>query len=237
MPAIVAPLFPEAEFSPGQIAFGAMAVLLAVAAVVLAIYALRARRVDRGGALLGPIAGLVLGGLNLLCGSALVVAGSGVLIPPDRNPWTWRSERHRFEVTLPSERWVQRENPNVLGYFVCPMPKMMAIVAETKLVETDDEFDALVKSWKRKMAEDGVTKTEVKEVRGVNPHGHAYWLFTADAEGSRGPYVFGASVTRIPDKAVVMMVEGQYRFSSRAGQMQENRAIRSLAERFLSSVK
>ena len=58
-------------------------------------------------------------------------------------------------------------------------------------------------------------------------------MYIGDATSERGPYVFGVSITRVRDKAVVLMFEGQYRLNSETGRSQEARVFRSQAEQFL----
>src|SRR5262249_31786015 len=122
-----------------------------------------------------------------------------------------------------------------LAYFTCPRPHLMAVVAEARPAGTDAEYEAALAFGKR-IRNDTPTSDSV-ERSGTNRHHNPYWAYMGQARTERGPYYFGGSVTRVRDKAVVMMFEGQYRLSSEAGRAQEARAFRAQSELFLTSVK
>src|SRR5439155_4244685 len=117
IPGLLAPVFRRPDQSPLLAAFGVLTLIPAVAGIAVAIWAFRARRRDRQGSALYPVLGLVCGAVNLLCGIGIVAMGSRLVVPTGGEPWTWRSEEHGFEVTVPSERWTLRSNPNVPAYF------------------------------------------------------------------------------------------------------------------------
>ena len=71
----------------------------------------------------------------------------------------------------------------------------------------------------------------------MNDHGQPYWMSLGETTGPKGPYVLGVSVTRVRDKAVLLMFEGQYRLTSEAGRAQEAEALRASAATFLASVR
>jgi hypothetical protein len=161
--------------------------------------------------------------------------GSRLLVPTGGEPWTWRSEQHGFEVTVPSDRWTLRPNPNVPAYFTCPRPLIMAMVAEVRPAQTDAEFEAALAVGREAKA--SAPGAGPEERSGPNRHGHHHWIYIADATGEKGPYVFGVSVTRVRGKAVVLAFEGQYRMTSQAGRAQEGSVFREAAREFLASVK
>lgn len=235
IPALWAPVFKDPGDTAFLICLGIMTLLLAVAAVATAIWALRVRRANRQGSALYPVLGIACGVANLLCGSGILAMGSRVLVPTGGEPWTWRSEQYEFEVTIPSDRWTLRPNPNVQAYFTCPRPLIMAIVAEVRPAGTDTEFEAALAVGRE--AKGSAPASGPEERSGPNRHGHPHWIYIADKTGEKGPYVFGVSVTRVRGKAVVMMFEGQYRMASEAGRGQEGLAFRQAAREFLGSVK
>jgi len=57
------------------------------------------------------------------------------------------------------------------------------------------------------------------------------------AKSERGPYFFGVSITRVRDRAVLMMFEGASPAKSEAVQAQVALALRTQADVFLGSVK
>ncbi|MBN9522567.1 hypothetical protein J0H58_29280 [bacterium] len=234
VPALMAP-----EFSrPGETGLlagaGVLTVLLAVAGIALAWWTFQLRKREPGGVSLYPTLACLFGLANLACGGGIVATGFRLLVPTGGTPWTWRSETHGIDVTIPSERWTVQPNPNVLGYFTCPRPLTMAIVAEALPAGTDAELDAAVAKGK-KMAPPAVAGRD--ERSRVNDHGQPYWMSLGETTGPKGPYVLGVSVTRVRDKAVLLMFEGQYRLTSEAGRAQEAEALRASAATFLASVR
>lgn len=214
---------------------GVLTLLLAAAAGGLAVWCLRARRTDRDAPARLPVGGLVLGAFDLFCGAGLIASGSAAFVPADGTPRQWRAEEYRFEVTVPSERWEVAPNPNVLASFRCPRPLVMAIVAEARPAETNDEYEAVLAYGRKVKADTPTTGTD--ERTGANRHGHDHWLYMGEATSGTTPYFFGVSITRVNGRAVLLMFEGQYRLSSGAGRAQEAQSFRAQADRFLGSVK
>jgi len=215
---------------------GSVSLLLAVVAILLAIRAILARRVDRGVELSYPIAGIACGAANLLCGSGILATGAGWLTPTDGQPWTWRSEKHNFEVTIPSERWSKQSNPHVIAEFRCSRPTLIAVVAQALPAATDAEYETAL-AFGRKVRDKSPGAIQMVEKSGRNEYGHPYWTAAGDASAKDGDYFFGVSITRVGDKAILMMFEGPYRMRSQAGHERESYALRTQAELFLGSVK
>lgn len=234
VPALMAP-----EFSrPGEIGLlagaGVFTVVLALAGIALGWWTFRLRKREPGGAPLYPTLACLFGVANLACGGGIVATGFRLLVPTGGAPWTWRSEAHGIEVTIPTERWAAQPNPNVIGYFTCPRPLTMAIVAEALPAATDAEFDAAVAKGK-KMATAAAGGRD--ERAGTNDHGQPFWMSLGESSGPKGPYLIGVSVTRVRDKAVLLMVEGQFRLGTDAGRAQEVAELRTSAATFLASVR
>ena len=235
IPALLGPAFKDQNQSQALTVCGIIAIACAAAAVVLAIGSFWIRRRDRGVAVYYPVAGLVCGAANLFFGAAFILMASEVLAPTDGNPWIWRSEKYGFEVTVPSERWSAKTNPNVLAEFTCSRPPISAGVAAALPAETDAEYDAAL-AYGKKIKSDTPT-SNADERSGQNRHGHPHWVYMGDAQSGDKRYFFGVSITRVGGKAVLMMFEGPYRFSSEVGRAQEARSLRTQAELFLGSVK
>ncbi len=235
IPALLGPTFKEPDQIQTLVACGLITILAAVAAIVLALWAFRARRRDRGCAGYYPVAGLLCGAANLFCGSGLVVTGSAVQALTEDTAWTWRSERHGFEVTVPSKKWSAKPNPNVLAEFTGSRPTIVAIVGGLLPAESDDEFNEALAYGRRVKSDTPTSNTD--ERSGPNRHGHPHWMYTGDAKSGDKSYFFGISITRVSGKAVLLMFEGPYRFSSEVGRAQEIRALHAQADRFLGSVK
>ena len=235
VPALSGPAFKDPDQSSALVACGLATILLAAAAVVLGVWALRARRRDPGPGGWPAVAGLVLGAANLFCGAGLLVTGSGVLVPADGTPWTWRSAEHDFEVTIPTERWVVKSNPNVVADFSCPRPPIRAAITPLLPAGTEAEYEAALATGRR--IRDDTPTTNTDERTGPNRHGHPHWLYMGDAMTDGKPYFFGVSVTRVRGRAMLLMFEGPYRLLSEAGRAQEARVLRAHADLFLGSVK
>jgi len=235
IPALLGPAFKDPDQAQALAACGLFTLLLATAAIVLAVWALRVRRRDHGVDGRYPVAGMLCGAANLFCGAGAVMMGSGLMIPTGGTPWTWRAEKDGFEVTVPSERWALKPNPNVLAEFSSGRPPLAALVAEARPAGSDEEYRAVLAYGKRVKADTPTTETD--ERSGPNRHGHPHWVYMGDAKAGDKPYFFGISITRVRDKAVIMMFEGPYRMTSQAGHEQEARALRTQADLFLGSVK
>jgi hypothetical protein len=235
IPALIGPMFSDPSQMAALAACGVLTMLIAAAAVVLAIRTMRARRRDQGVGRGYAIAGLFCGIANLFCGAGVWFTRSGWLVPTDGTPWTWQSEEYGFEVTVPSERWVIRSNPNVLVQFSCARPPLVAIVAKAFPAKSDSEYEAAL-AYGRKARTD-TAMIDVDERSGLNRHGHAHWLYMGNGKAKDGPYFFGVSITRFGDKAVLMMFEGPYPLTTDAGRAQLARSLREQAELFLGSVK
>jgi hypothetical protein len=152
----------------------------------------------------------------------------------DGTPWTWRSDAHGFEVTVPTERWKVTQNPNVLAKFDCLRPLLIATVIGVSPAKTDAEYNSAV-AIGAAAKEPGASN--VAENKGPNRHGRQHWVYVCDLMGGPKPRVFGASVTRVGDKAVLLMFEGPCRQSTEAARAEEARALRAQADLFLGSVR
>jgi hypothetical protein len=235
IPALLGPLFKNPDHLPYLVVVGVLTIVLALTAIALSLWTFRARRHVRSGAIFYPVVALICGVLNIFCGGGIVATGSGLLAPTQGKPWIWRSVPHGFEVTIPSEHWTTQPNPNVLAYFTCSHPHIMAMVAEVLPAKLDAEFEAAMA--KGKTIKGNTSLTNVEEQNGMNQYGHVYWMFVGDAMSGANPYVFGVSVTRVGDNAVLMLFEGQYSLKTEIGKEQEKRALRTAASSFLGSVK
>lgn len=233
--ALIGPGFKDPERASALVACGLATLILAVIAVGFSVWALRARRREPGPGGWPAIAGLLLGAGNLFCGTGEVVVGSGVLVPADGTPWTWKPAEHDFEITIPTERWAVKPNPNVVAEFSCSRPQILAIVAPVRDAGTEAEYEAALAEGRR--IRDDTPTTNTVERSGSNRHGHPHWVYTGDAVGDGKPYFFGVSVTRVRGRAVMLMFEGPYRLFSAAGRAQEAKVLRAQAELFLGSVK
>jgi hypothetical protein len=79
--------------------------------------------------------------------------------------------------------------------------------------------------------------TGTEERSGPNRHGRDHWQYMGDAKSGDKTYFFGVSITRVGDKAVLIMLEGTYRSFSDIGRAREARAFREQADVLLGSVK
>jgi hypothetical protein len=154
--------------------------------------------------------------------------------PGDSISWTWRSEAHGFEVTVPSDRWKETPNPNVLAKFDCPRPLLVASVIGIRPARSDAEYAAAVAAGVQ-AKESGASN--VDEHSGTNRHGHQHWVYVGDVTGGAQPHVFGTSVTRIDGKAVLLMFEGPCPQPTEARRVEAARALRAQADLFLGSVR
>jgi hypothetical protein len=234
IPAVFAPAIRDPALIRLLVGFGVLSILFAVGAIVLAMAAFRARRRDSGVGKGIPIIGMVCGVSNFLCGIGIAIVGTGALLPAKVDPRNFRVEAHGFSVTLPTENWRQIPNENVLAAFTGNRPHFMAIVAEARPARTDAQFEEAI-AFARKVQRD-TPMSEVEERSGLNRHGRQHLLFMGWATGPNGPYFFGMSVTRVGEKAVVMMFDGQSRMASEMARTQDNQALRTQAELFLDSV-
>ncbi|HYH65737.1 MAG TPA: hypothetical protein VD866_13655, partial [Urbifossiella sp.] len=230
VPALLGPAFREPSETASLAACGVVTIVLAVASLGLAAWAVGARRREPDARF--PVLGFILGPINLFCGAGLLVTGIGVLTPAAGTPRAWRSEEHGLEVTIPTEGWVQRENVNVLAEFRCPRPVIVAAVAEVRPA-TDAHFDAAVEGGKRKWATERMSNAD--EQTGPNRHGRPHWRKMGDGRNGEKDYFFGVSLTHANGKVVILMFEGPYRMTSEAGRAQEAHALRTQAELFLGS--
>ena len=233
--ALIGPMMSDVGQRPVQVLFGVVTALLGVSAVGVAVWALRARRGAGGGRVIAPVAGLVCGLTNLAFGAAAAVMGSGVVLPADGTPWVWNAADLGFEVTVPTEQWAVKPNPNVIAQFACGRPPLAALVATTKPAGTDAEYAAVL-AYGQKIKDDSAL-TNATESTGPNPAGLPHWVCTGDGTRCNGRYFFGVSITRVWGVAVVMFFEGPYRMASEAARNQEAHALRTQAGLFLSSVR
>lgn len=239
IPALIGPVFSYPNQKNILAACGMLCLVLAILAIGLALWAFGARRrvMKREQAVptAYPVIGLLFGAINLFCGTGLLVTGSGTLAPSETVQRTWRSDAHGFEVAIPSENWSEKPNPNVLASFNGNRPSLVAIVAEVRSARTDAEYDEAV-AFGRKIQADTPT-TDTVERLGINPKGLPHWIYMGEAKSDRGGYYFGVSITRVRDKAVVLLFEGQSRLKSEAGKAQEDQALRTQADLFLGSIR
>lgn len=152
----------------------------------------------------------------------------------DGTPWKWQSDAHGFEVTIPTERWKVTSNPNVLAKFDCLQPLLVASIIGVRPAGSDAEFEAAVATG---AAAKEAGASNVIEYSKPNRHGRLHWLYVADLVGGAHPRVFGTSVTRVGNKAVLIMFEGPCRQSTEAGRLSEAQSLRTQAELFLGSVR
>ena len=148
--------------------------------------------------------------------------------------WSWRSHWHDFEVALP-EKWILRPNPNVVASFSCFQPRAIGMVAEIGPAATDAEYQKAL-AFTKGMKNDARTSNPI-ERPGPNRHGLDCWLHVGDAETNGKPYVFGASITRVGNQAVIMMFEGQFLSSDEVRRSEVAQLLRSQAVEYLGSVK
>jgi hypothetical protein len=217
------------------VACGVLSILFAVLAVLLAIWSFIARMNDHGAPKSYPVAALICAAANLFCGTGLFLFGvrqEGT--PPDGNTQrVWRSEKHGFEVTVPSEGWVVKPNPNVEVEFRYPRYRVTALVGVGLVGRPQATFDEAVAYGKAVQNHTATTNTEERD--GPNRNNHPHWLFMGEVNSEK--YFFGMSVTRVREVSVVLMFEGQYQTQLGDSRTEEIRVIRSQAELFLSSVK
>ncbi len=124
-------------------------------------------------------------------------------------------------------------------YTPAPDPPVMAMVDVDASAQPglDDEHKAALAYGRNRVRKDTPTPDTV-EREGVNDHGHSFWVYRGEATGPNGErYYFGVSITRVNDRAVILMFEGQYKLPPGPGRDQEAQALRSMAEVFLGSVK
>ncbi len=231
-PALIGPAFEAPTAKQGLVACALLTLAQAAGAVLLAVWALRVRRRD-GGAAARPVVGLLCGLVNLFCGAGLLNVERAT--PLGGMERTWRSVKHGFEVTVPSELWVQKENRHILAEFTCQRPFLIGMVADARPAGTDAEYAAALAYARGVRADTPTAETVARD--GPNPHGLPHWLYAGRAMSKNVPYYFGMSVTRVRGKAVILMVEGQYRLTSEVGQEHEAAALRAQADQFLSSVR
>jgi hypothetical protein len=235
IPALLGPTFKDPSESNLLLTCGLITILLALSAIVLSIWTFRVRRRDSGVETSYPLAGILCGIVNLFLGTGVFVAGSGEYAPMDGIPWTWRCEQYDFEVTVPSERWKLKPNENVLAQFVCSRPDISGLVGEVVPASSDIEYEKVLAHGRKLRGDSPMTDTY--EYSGPNRHGHSFWVSWGDAKNGDTGHFVGVSVTRLRDKAVIMIVEGRYRLATEIGHDQESRAFRAQAELFLGSVK
>lgn len=232
-PAILGPDFARAGAMGSVVACGALTLALAVAAIALAATGVFARRKELGGKY--PIFGFLLGAVNLASGAGVLVSGLGVLAPAEGTPSVWRSEVHGFEVTVPTELWERHDNANVLAEFRCKRPALIASVIKADLTPTDTHFAAVLAFHKAQVTQ--VQHADVVERSGPNAHGLPHWFMTGKYTAEGKSSLFGVSVTRVGDKAVILMFEGPFRMMSESGRAQETRALYAQSELFLGSAR
>lgn len=235
MAGLCGPVFDQPDEKTLLFACGLGELTFAFVAVVLAIRTFSLRRKEQNAGVKLPITAILAGVANLFCGAGIVATGSGMLVPNQQgNEWTWKSGVHGFEVTLPTSEWKEAPNQKAVAFFTCSRPHSMGIVGEVRPAQTDAEHESAL-AVGRKIGSN--TLADRIERTGVNRHGNPYWILMGEERNGKEPYYTGVSVTRVAEKAVVMMYEGQYRLASQAGRSQEAAAFRNQAEMFLSSVK
>lgn len=233
--ALAGPMFDQAGDTTGLAVCGGAAVGLGLVAAGLAAWALRARRAD-GGALRDPVVGLLAGLVGVLGGVGELATGGGFLVPEPGAPRAWRSAPHGFELTVPSERWKEVAKPRAVAEFVADRPAVTGLVLEVVSAKTDAEFDAVMAKYQKAPRE--APLTDVAERTGPNAHGRPHWAQTGDTRVKDGTGHVGVSVTRVGEKAVVLLFEATIppRLSETA-RGQVTAAARAQAETFLGSVR
>jgi hypothetical protein len=238
IPALLGPTFKEADRPDALASCGVFTLLFAIAAVILALRTFSLRQRDHGIGRDYPVAALLCGGANLLCGSGLLISASRLppaALPTNQTTWTWRSEKHGFELTIPSDEWKLVSNPNLVAEFRYPELRIIGAVG-VGLPGKPNASHEEVLAYGRMVRDDTPTSNTVERTE-ANRHGHPHWVYMGDAKIENKPYFFGISVTRVGGTPVLLMLEGQYRRSTEDGRAEEARVIRAQAEVFLSSVK
>jgi len=175
IPCLLATMFADPSYSSVLAIGGTITLFLAATGVGISIWAWRVRRRDKAGALALPVFAFICGMANLCCGLGAIATGSGRLASAQGTPWTWKSESDGFEITLPTEHWKLTPQPNVVAYFTCPRPYVIATIARVYPAATDAEFEKGL-SIGKKIKSDSPT-TQTIERTGTNSAGHPYWLF------------------------------------------------------------
>jgi hypothetical protein len=152
--------------------------------------------------------------------------------------WTWRSDAHGFEITLPNRGWSQNrnlsaKNPNVIAMFTCATPRINAWVA----VEPWSDDRIAGKLGLSKMQPKTNTPEKLIKVSEPNAHGNLCWLVLKDDQGEKGPYIVGMCVSKVRDKAVVLFLEGYPQSINASQRAAQESQIRAQAQEFLLSVR
>lgn len=234
IPAILAPNFQELNQKPILVFCGVLTFVFAISGMVFGIWSLRVPKTEAGRRYFA-ILGLVFAGLDLFSGVGAIGLGSGFFAPMNGKPWTWKSERYGFEVTVPSERWVLEPNPNVQAKFLSTRPNIMALIVPVMPAETDEQYEMAM--GRGQEIKSGTPTINTDERTGTNQYGHPYWLYMGEVRNEKSNYFFGFSITRVEDKAVLLILEGPFRMQSGPGKVQEAAALRAQSELFLGSVK
>jgi hypothetical protein len=235
-PAIIAANELSHEKESAFIACAVVATVLGLTGFILSIRTLAIRRDNAAIALGIPVFGLLFGLAGMGFGVGIYLIGGRVLIPAEEKQSVWHCEQHAFDVTIPSERWTQKTNSNVLGEFRGSRPAIAALVAEARPGATDEEFEAAL-AYGAKMQSTTPTTNTFQE-KGKNSFGNPYWIYMGHAKSAKNEdYFFGFSITRVRDKSIIMLVEGTYIMRSQIGHKQETEAIRAQATTFLGSAR
>jgi hypothetical protein len=221
-------------------AIGAVLVVAGIAAAVLAICSLVARKRDGGTATVAPRAAILLSVMSGMMGIGImllpfVTAGGFDAGTP---PWTHRVDPPGVELTLPSRAWrIGNASGNrEVVRFGCPNPAMVASIMEIRPAATAREFEAAVNDIKRLRARNPGKLLEEK--REPNSNGYDHWWFFSEESDSKERIFVAMSVTWWnKTHAVIVIFEGQHVMTSQAAQSQETDTFRSAARTILSSVK
>ncbi|MDB5311645.1 MAG: hypothetical protein JWO38_5847 [Gemmataceae bacterium] len=215
-------------------ALGVLALGVAVTGLVLAVWALRARASDHGAGIAGPVVAVLLSGLTGCAGGGLILFP--LLNRPLGPAWSYQVAAHGFELTLPSGSWRQADASKELARFGCPNPPMVSSVKEVRPAPTETGFDAAIADLRELIRRH--PSTPLEDRRGVNAHGHAYWVYVGEEDGPGGKVLVALSVTWWrKEKAVVVIFEGHHRMLSQVARQQETQRFRADAESVLTSVK
>lgn len=236
VPFILAANSPSLSDSFAFVILAVLAALLALFGATMSIRTLMVRRREPGLGIGIPIVGLLFSVSGLIGAAGIYVIGGRILIPKEETTRNWHCDEHAFDVTIPSDRWVQRSNRNVLGEFRGTRPSIVALVAEARPGATKQEFDAAL-AFGLEMQTTTPTKNTFR-ANGKNAHGNDYTIYMGDAKSAKNEvYFFGFSITRVRDKSIIMLVEGPYNMSSQVVHAQEAEALRAQAKVFLSSAR
>lgn len=238
-------IFPEVligrqERGPA-LAIAGVRILLGMAGLVLAIFALVVRGRDHGTGVARPIVGLVLAGMHGLIGCVFLMQPIFSTTQPDpRTAWTYIDPTHGFQVQLPSNRWQQFTGDRGLVSFGHPRPKMLCSIIATRAGQSQADYEAAARASTAYVDSSPARKTSAKHREGVTPQGDPFTLSTCMDNGSSGSQVYVATVVHFCKKkglVVQLVFEGQPTMMSQVGQETERSSFETAAEYILTSVQ